>query len=406
MIQDQRVLHQTTDISTLVNDYRTGEYTFPYETGEYLYIGSILPFNNLFVEMGTANYTNVFEVQTLTFPALAGAGASDYIIIYDESGDAWAVALDTTGADADPTGAAWLAVPAANRIKVDISGVTTAAQVAGVAVAGLNSLVGFTAVITLNDLGTAVVTSTQTAYGPTTNPIPHNSDDSGAGSITGVQTTAGTLGATVSVDIWFGNQWVPAVDLIDETVGLSTTGRIQWNTNYVKGWDVELRSFDVTGLSTTEIYNMYWLRLSWDNDFKPTASLKYLGQKFANDDILFSFYPDLARTNVMTGFEAGKTNWNEQHYMSAEHIIRDLKKRNIIKARQQILDYGLFVDASCHKLAEIVYSSFGIPYFDMVKAARTNYKEAIDIKYFNTDLNADGRLDPYERCIQAGFGTR
>lgn len=403
---EQRVLHQTTDISETVNDYRTGAYTFPYETGDYLYIGSAVPFNNLWFEVGTANYVDVYEVQTLTFPAVVDADPSDYIVIYDQTGTSWAVALDTTGADADPTGAAWLAVSGARRIKVDISGVTTPAQVAALALIGLNSLTGFTARITLANIGSGALTSTQTAYGATINPAPHNADDTGVGNILGVETTPGSVGAVPTLEIWFGNEWVPAVDVADGTNGLSTSGRLQFNTEYTKSWDVELRSYDVTGLETTSIYNMYWFRLSWSNDFKPTTTIKYIGQKFSDDNTLYSFYPDLAQSQILAAFEAGKTDWNEQHYMAAEHIIRDLVKRSIIRSRGQLLDYYLLVDASCHKVAEIVYTAFGIPYFDQLKVARTAYKEAIDLKYFKADQNGDGRLDPFEKKVEAGFGTR
>lgn len=267
---DQRALHQTTDISNQVNDYRTGTYTFPYQTGEYLYFGSIFPFNNLWVELGTLNV-----------------------------------------------------VP-----------------------------------------------------------------------------------ATASIDIWWGNAWEPAVDINDQTSGLTASGRIQWNTNIDKGWDLEQRSFDVTGLSTTKIYDMYWLRMSWSANLTVGTTLKYIGQKFANDDILQSFYPDLGRSDIKAAFETGKTTWDEQHYMAAEHIIRDLKKRNIIQARSQLLDYSLFVDASCHKLAEIVYTAFGSPYFDQLKQAKDDYSKALNQKYFNVDKNADGRLDTVDRNFSTAFMTR
>lgn len=407
MIYDQRVLHQTTDISTLVNDFRAGTYVFPYAVGEYLYIGSTFPFNNLFVEMGTANTVDVLEIQTLTFPTKAAAGASDYIVIYDAMGASWAVALDTTGTDPDPTGAAWLAVSASNRIKVDVSGATTAADVAALAVAGLNSLTGFMAVITLMDNTDGTVSSVQVNYGATTNPVPHNADDSGVGSILGVQTQAGSLGAVLSAEIWFGNQWIPVVDLIDGTNGMSQTGRIMWNTDLDKGWDIEQRSADVTGLSATTIYNMFWMRFSWDEDFISTASVKYIGQKFSDDATLYSYYPDFSKANVKTTFGAGKTDWNEQHYMAAEQIVADLKKRNIAKSRSQLLDYSLFSEASCRKIAEMIYTSFGAPYLDQLKLARESFKNAMDMENFGVDLNNDGRLDPAEKnCYSVGFGTR
>lgn len=270
MILDQRVIHQTTDISTLVNDYRTGSYTFAYQTGQYLYIGSLLPFNNLWFEVGTPN----------------------------------------------------------------------------------------------------------------------------------------AVAATVSVSMWWGHQWVSAVDVIDGTSGLFNTGRIQWNTDIDEGWDLEQRASDVTGLSTFEIYNMYWARLSWSANLTPTMTLKYIGQKFSTDSILYSFYPDLQQSALLAAFASGKTTWDEQHYMATDRIIGDLKKRNIIKTRSQLLDYSLFSEAGCHKVAEILYKAFGLPYDEQRAAARKYYDESLNVKFFNVDIDATGRLDPIERDISTGFMTR
>lgn len=271
MIQEQRVLFNSTDISQSVNDFRTGTAAFAYTTGGYLYIGSILPFNNLWFEMGVAN----------------------------------------------------------------------------------------------------------------------------------------AVAANVSVDIWFGHSWAPAVDVLDWTGGLTGTGRLQWSTDINKGWDIEQYSKDVTGLPTTSaIYNMYWLRLSWNATLTNTTTIKYIGQKFSEDIHLYSFYPDLNNSTVKTSFAASKTDWNEQHYMAVEHIVRDLRKSGLIISRGQILDYSLLMDASCHKVAEIVYQAFGDPYLEQLKLARASYKDTSQIKFLNLDRLPNGRLDPVERSLSTTFVTR
>jgi len=267
---EQRVLHHTLDISEFVNDFRTGTQTFAYTAGQYLYVGSIVPFNNLWFEVGVAN----------------------------------------------------------------------------------------------------------------------------------------DLAATLSVSMWFGQEWTPAVDLYDGTSGLFSTGRVVWNTDLDKGWNIEQRSSQVTGLAGTNIFNMYWARFSWSVSIKATTSLKYLGQKFANDDILGSYYPDLTLSSLKEQFESGKTNWDEQHYMSAELIVMDLKKRGVIFGRGQILDYSLLESASCHKLAEIVYTSFGPSYFEQRAEAAKYYEKQMTLPFKTVDHNLDGRLDPLERILSTRFMTR
>lgn len=218
--------------------------------------------------------------------------------------------------------------------------------------------------------------------------------------------TKNTNARSPSVQIWWGNTWANAVDIIDETAGATDNGRITWSTDRLKGWDIEQTTEDVTGLTAFKIYWRYWARISWDGDFSVGTTLKYVGQKFSTDDVLYSFYPDLSITDIKTGFESGKTTWDEQHYMAADHIVRDLKKRNIVQSRSQLMDWGLFQDAACHKVAEIVYQAFGQPYADQLKLARDAYLEAMNIKYFNVDLNADGKLTPVERGNSTIFGTR
>jgi hypothetical protein len=270
MSQEQRVIYNATDISTDTDDFRSGVANFNYATGQYLYVGAALPFNNLWIEMDTVN----------------------------------------------------------------------------------------------------------------------------------------AIAAVPTIEMWYDGQWTPAVDVIDQTAGLTATGRIQWNTDIDKGWNIEQKSSNVTGLSAFEIYNFYWLRLSWSATMTIGTKIAYIGQKFSTDSILRSFYPDLLLANVLDSYKTGKTNWNEQHFMAAEHIVRDLKKRGIIKARGQLLDYALFADASCNKVAEIVYTAFGIPYADAKKDAREKYDENLNITFYSVDQNADGRLDPEEKRISTNFGTR
>lgn len=139
--------------------------------------------------------TGTMEVQTLTFPAVADATAGDYVVLTDGAGLTWAISLDKTGADPEPTGALWVAVNAARKVHVNISGGTDAASVAALVETAFDALTGATAAIVTDDTAAdGTMTLTMTIPGPVANPVPKNADDSGAGSITGVQTTGGVAG--------------------------------------------------------------------------------------------------------------------------------------------------------------------------------------------------------------------
>jgi hypothetical protein len=136
--------------------------------------------------------SGTYEVQTITFPTKAGATGGDYVVFYDQAGNAWAAALNKSGTDPVPTGALYTAIPAGRKTNVDISADTTAAQVAARVETAIDALTGLTAVITTDDsAANGTMTFTQLVPGPTTNAIPKNADDSGAGSITAAETTPG-----------------------------------------------------------------------------------------------------------------------------------------------------------------------------------------------------------------------
>jgi len=217
---------------------------------------------------------------------------------------------------------------------------------------------------------------------------------------------ANSESATLSLDMWWGKSWIPAVDLTDKTSALSTSGRVSWNTHRLKGWDCEDTSEDVTGVESFKIYDRFWARISFSADLTAETELNYIGQKFSSDDILFSYYPDLSRTKTLLAFETGKTSWNEQHYMAAEYITSDLKRRDIIESRSQLMEWQLFEAPSCHRVAQIVYTAFGRPYFDQLQEAIKNYKDTMNIKKFGVDLTRDGTLQEIERYRTTSFVTR
>lgn len=224
-----------------------------------------------------------------------------------------------------------------------------------------------------------------------------------------VVTVANDVTAVVTVELRFNNAWVPAVDVLDRTVtggkSLTKSGFIQWQPDENKGWDKVARASDVTELSTLNIFGMYWARLSWSGTLKATTSLRHIGYKFSTDAQLQSYYPDLG-SDLMAAFATGKMNWDDQHFMAAEAIIADLRRRQILASRNQIMDWELFTVASCHKAAEVIYRGLGRSYVDDATAAHAAYEEALDVKFPALDTNADGRLSMAEKTQSTGWLKR
>lgn len=132
------------------------------------------------------------QVDTFGFQLQALTGAGDYLVVYDTAGLAWAAAANVSGTDPAPTGAIWTAIPSGRKVQVDISAAVTAADVA---TAFATALTGLSGVTFSSSPSTSNVGCTVTARGACTAPSVHNSDDSGAGSITGSATTPGVAPA-------------------------------------------------------------------------------------------------------------------------------------------------------------------------------------------------------------------
>ncbi len=97
-----------------------------------LYVGS--------GSQATLAYKNaVQETYVVTFPATAGATQADYFVIYDEAGNSTAVWLDIDANGTAPTGALYVA--AGTKIEVDIATGNSATQVGTAAFTAMNGSV-------------------------------------------------------------------------------------------------------------------------------------------------------------------------------------------------------------------------------------------------------------------------
>jgi hypothetical protein len=219
--------------------------------------------------------------------------------------------------------------------------------------------------------------------------------------------TANDQAASISIDIWYGGAWVPAVDIIDTTkvsgVSLAQSGLIQFRPEHDKGWDKEAYSEDVTGLENTDYYNMYWIRLSWSADLKATTALNYIGEKFSTDNEMYTEYAMLNNSAWKSKVKSGKTDWNDQHFSAAQYIIRDLKSRRVISSEHQILDSSLFTIPAIHKAASICFSLLqGEEMAKNAAIASNRYEKYIKMDNYFIDMDRDAEPSDYERSVQFG----
>lgn len=218
-------------------------------------------------------------------------------------------------------------------------------------------------------------------------------------------TVFNAVAATMTLEMWDGDEWVALVDIVDDTQAtsgtpLSQNGNIQWSTEKNETWALEASTEDMTGsgLTTLKIYDMYWVRISFSATLTATMALEYIGHKFSKDEDLNGYYPDLNRAVVLSAFKAGKTAWTEQHILAGEEIFKDLRGKRELWAKSQIFQLEPFRDASVHKVAQIAYTAFGSEYDGRRDEAESRYRDALEnAMSIGIDRNQDGHVTQGER---------
>ncbi len=211
--------------------------------------------------------------------------------------------------------------------------------------------------------------------------------------------------AVMTIEIWDGNAWVAAVDVIDDTQAtagtpLGRSGIIQWATEKNGSWAKAASTENMTnsGLESLKIYNMYWVRISFSATLTATMALKYVGHKFSKDEDLGGYYPDLNRSTALSSYATGKTNWDEQHILAGEEIFTWLRSKRALWAKGQIFNIEAFTSAAVHKVAQIVYSAFGDEYADRMETAESRYDEALEGAIDQgIDADEDGHITEEEQ---------
>lgn len=213
--------------------------------------------------------------------------------------------------------------------------------------------------------------------------------------------------STMTVSYWDSKEWAEAVEVIDETsvagASLAQSGFVTWIPDKSANWvreDTNYSGNSVTGLTSVEIYDLYWLKITFSNDLSANTAFIWAGQKFSDDDLLGTEYSDLVRSAMIAAFESGKTDWEEQHVRAAEVIVRDLMHKGYIIEKEQILERHDFELASVSKTAEIIFAGLGDDYKDNQDAARREYNDRMAKVLPRIDVNKNARIDINEKVSQ------
>jgi hypothetical protein len=218
--------------------------------------------------------------------------------------------------------------------------------------------------------------------------------------------TANSAASNITVELWDSGDWFPAIDQFDMTalsgVSFAQSGQIRILKDRNHGWTNIEESNLIPGLAGTNIYDLYWARISFSADLSVGTTLKYIGAVFSDDNDLYRYFPDLNQAALKTLFKSGKVDWKEQGFDAAKVILKDLKDRGFIASQDQILDPNAYMEASVYKTAQLIYGGLGKAYSELMDAAAKRYTAEMNLRAPYLDITKDGQLSRAER--QTSYG--
>lgn len=221
--------------------------------------------------------------------------------------------------------------------------------------------------------------------------------------------TANTNASVMSIQYWDSSSWYDVIETIDETSSsgksLAQSGYITFVPNKAKSWVKESTNYSgesIDDLETINVYDMYWIKITFSANLSASVVLNWFGQKFCNDNDLLSEYPDLVRDDLLDAWETGKTSWEEQEIVASEITTNDLITKGLITDKAQILDRYEMIRVSIPKVASIILNGMGKDYIDSAIAANNEYTKRVNSWYpKHIDFFNQGRID-FNAKVQYG----
>jgi hypothetical protein len=203
-----------------------------------------------------------------------------------------------------------------------------------------------------------------------------------------VDTANATL-EDMKISIWDGNDFEPAVDVLDVTSSLSRSGIVQFTPNEHDSWNRE-DSEDIPEMADgPKIYDLYWAKLEFANPIDITTQLKQLSYAFTDDRFLSTIDSDIDRYLS----PLGQTDWIPQILMASMQTAIDLKSRGLIIDEGQIIQFDDFYVSCAYRTLAVIYFSLGPDFEDKRQMAMREYNMNLKTRRLTIDKDMDGKID-------------
>jgi len=207
--------------------------------------------------------------------------------------------------------------------------------------------------------------------------------------------TANSNTVEMNVEYWNGREWINAVDILDGTYGADQSGVVQFSPDKDHSWQRVDDSKD-EGITTAIIYDMYWIRVTFDDVLSVGTTLSKIAYKFTTDKELLLKDSDI--NEFLASF--GETDWTKYILDASVEVARDFKKKNIIKDEGQILRFDDVSQPTVWKTLFNIYLNLGESYKERRKEINDLYEKSF-VGNYSVDKNNDGVLSKREMAVNS-----
>lgn len=224
--------------------------------------------------------------------------------------------------------------------------------------------------------------------------------------------TPNTLASILTLEYWDGSNWVPAVDVLDGTssagVSLAKSGHILFSLDRTKtGWQKvtdPTQGSHPSELDNLKIYDLYWLRVSFNADLDVLTKLQELGFAFTTGDKLKSIKAEVDK--FLPAFKTGKTNWIPEIMTASKMMVTEFKKAGLVLGAQQVVRLDDFWLPATYKALWLIYNSLGPAYAETATQLASQFHSSMNVNNITVDENQNGQPDPSEIGSRVKVGVR
>lgn len=231
-----------------------------------------------------------------------------------------------------------------------------------------------------------------------------------------IEVLGNTLKASVKAKIrlqyWSGREWTDVVDIMDgssrQGVTLSRSGNILFSCDSDKsGWSRvgdTSKSNSPDELKNLKLYNLYWLKLTVDDEINPETTLNELSFCFTSGDKLRGVKAEVDK--FFDAFKKGKTDWIPECIMASKLVVTELKKAGLVLGPQQVVRLDDFWLPTTYKALWLIYSSLGPAYLETANQMAHEFYKNFNVNNITIDENLDGKVNDVELNSRVKVGVR